>query len=137
MKAEKSHMQGRIFLDFFFPCLLLPDQSKRKLKEKIHCARETKQNEQACNFLEQNKLLGTAKRKKNPLFNINLQFLILNSLTGYKKINLFLNKASRKKKLSERYHYTSRKSHLPGLRGMFLDGLKINLLQPSATLASL
>lgn len=91
-------MQGHIVLKNFFslPPAHRPKQKKTERK-KTHRARETKQK-QAHNFLEQNKLLGTARRKKNPIFNVNLQFHILLALLGYKKINIFLNKTSRKKK---------------------------------------
>ena len=100
MKGEKSHMQGRIFLKNFFLCLLLTNQGKRKLKEKTHIVPEkrNKTKKQAHNFLEQNKLLETLRRKRNPIFNVHLQVHILLSLLGYKEINIFLNKTSRKKK---------------------------------------
>lgn len=139
---RRATCRNAYFLNFFFfLCLLLTDQSKRKLEGKTHRARETKQNKQVLHFLEQNKLLGTATQKKNAIFNVNLQFHILLFLLGYKKISIFLNRTSRKKKRSESISTpgptTPAGKTIHCAWGMFLDGLKINLQQSSATFASL
>lgn len=61
MNKEKSHMQGYIFLNFFFLFLALKAKQKKGGRKKSHCNRETKKP-QDHNFPEQNKLLETARK---------------------------------------------------------------------------